>query len=120
MDRLIHAIRESLDVAHNLSAAHILLGGMQSAIRDLLDVWACGDDVARERPEICAEHEERKKAGDTASAEQAGQKREEPPGDPGDQPWYVAEIGEPVVRGLTPGCTWVGHRRQSHSFGGAR
>ncbi|MGD2148181.1 MAG: hypothetical protein PVH41_15935 [Anaerolineae bacterium] len=61
MDRLIHAIRESLDVAHNLSAAHILLGGMQSAIRDLLDVWACGDDVARERPEICAEHEERKR-----------------------------------------------------------
>jgi hypothetical protein len=85
IDRLIHAIHESLNLAHNLSAAHNVIGGTQSTVRDLLDSLAYGDDVPRERLEIRAVYEEKMKAGDMARAEQACRKREELPDDAADQ-----------------------------------
>jgi hypothetical protein len=58
IDQLVHAIHESLNVAHNLAASQNVMGGTQSEIRDLLDLLAYGDDARRERPAICAECEE--------------------------------------------------------------
>jgi hypothetical protein len=85
IDRLIHTIHESLNVAHNLSAAQNVVGGTQSTVRDLLDSLAYGDDVPRERLEIRAEYEEKMEAGDMARAEQTSRKRDERPDDTADQ-----------------------------------
>jgi hypothetical protein len=79
IDRLIHAIHESLNASQYFPVAQNIIGGTQSQFRDLLDSVAYGDDVPRERLEIRAEYEEKMKAGDMASSDQASLKREELP-----------------------------------------
>ena len=81
IDRLVDAIHQSVNVADNLPAAHNVIGGTQSQIRDLLDSLAYGDDARRERPGIRAEYEEKMGASDSARAERGIRERKGSPGD---------------------------------------